>query len=199
MKPAADPVDRKELAKAIAAIDTAKELSSKHREELAALQGEINECNAEINNRQSLIDEFKSLSEGFNDNNPVNIVDVKKFVKMKFSARDAQDELEILYGIKSKLVEKYFKMEKSYSYHDAELERNAVSDCWRVLYTSFLSVFDAQALKELIVIGCASGLNHRMVTENVGLHEYIDHDLLRPFAAKYGIPIYGEINGEVNE
>lgn len=194
MKPATDPVDRKELSKALAAIDSAKELSSKHREELAALQGEINECNAEINNRQSLIDEFKSLSEGFNDNNPVNIVDVKKFVKMKFSARDAQDELEILYGIKSKLVEKYFKMEKSYSYHDAELERNAVSDCWRVLYTSFLSVFDAQALKELIVIGCASGMNQRMVTENVGLHEYIDHDLMRPIAKKYGIPIYGEVN-----
>ena len=185
MKPAADPVDRKELAKAIAAIDTAKELSSKHREELSAMQQQIDDYSTEITKLHSLVREFDV------GNDPLGIVDVKNFVRMKLQAKE---ELEILSGIKEKLEKNYRDSLRSYAYNDAESERNAVRDCWSVLYTSFLSVFDAQALKELIVIGCAAGMNQRMVTENVGLHEYIDHDLMRPIAKKYGIPIYGEVN-----
>ena len=185
MKPADDPVDRKELAKALAAIDTAKELSSKHREELSAMQQQIDDYSTEITRLHSLVREFDV------GNDPLGIVDVKNFVRMKLQAKE---ELEILSGIKEKLEKKYRDSERSYAYQDAESERNAVKDCWGVIYTSLLSVVDIQSVKELIVVGIAYGMNQKMVFENLGLHEYIDYDLIYPIAKKYGINVYGEVN-----
>jgi len=171
-------VDRDRLALALA--DHAKTVSDikSHRIELENLQGQIKTLNAEISSIQLLVRDFDLAT------NSISMDEIKDFANRKYRARL---ELETLIEVRDELKKRYPVMERDYSYLDSTSETDAKRFCWSVLYDGLLSAVDVEPIKQLIVVGVASGRHEKSVMNDLGLT--IDYQRLESLAKQFQIPV----------
>ena len=176
---AAALVDADRLNLAIADhSNTVSEIKS-HRSELANLQTQIKELDDEITKLGSQLKDFDL------NNHSIGIADIKSFAQQKLKT---QYEIESLAEVRDELKKKYPIMERDYSYLDSTSESEKRRACWNVLYNGLLKSIDTEALKQLIVVGVASGRSERMVMNDLNLNT-IEYERLDALIKQFGIPV----------
>lgn len=157
--------------------NTVSEIKS-HRAELVNLQTQIKELDDEITKLGTQLKDFDL------NNHSIGIADIKSFAQQKLKT---QYELESLAEVRDGLKKKYPTLERDYSMLDATSENEAKRACWRVLYDGLLKSIDTESLKQLIVVGVASGKHERNVIADLELG--IEYQRLEALAKQFQIPV----------
>lgn len=173
-----DLIDRDQLNLAIA--DHAKTVVdiAAHRTELANLQTQINELDSEITKLGIQLKDF-DLNKDM-----IGIADIKAYAQEKLRI---QFELEALAEVRDGLKKQYPVLERDYSRLDSMTESDEKRHCWAVLYDGLLKAIDTESLKQLIVVGVASGKHEKNVIADLGLS--IEYPRLEALAKQFKIPV----------
>lgn len=158
--------------------NTVSEIKS-HRAELVNLQNQIKELDDEITKLGSQLKDFDL------NNHSIGIADIKSFAQQKLKT---QYELESLAEVRDGLKKKYPIMERDYSYLDSTSESEKKRVCWGVLYDGLLKAIDTESLKQLVVVGVASGRSERSIMNDLNLTT-IEYERLDALVKQFNIPV----------
>lgn len=157
--------------------NTVSEVKS-HRVELENLQAQIKELDSEIAKLGLQLKDYDLNKDA------IGIAEIKSFAQQKLKT---QYELESLAEVRDGLKKKLPTLERDYSMMDATSENEAKRNCWRVLYDGLLKSIDTESLKQLIVVGVASGKHERNVIADLELG--IEYQRLEALAKQFNIPV----------
>ena len=157
--------------------NTVSEVKS-HRVELENLQTQIKELDSEITRL------FMQSRDSDLNSHSIGIADIKSFAQQKLKT---QYEIKALTEVRDGLKKKLPTLERDYSMLDATSENEAKRSCWRVLYDGLLKSIDTESLKQLIVVGVASGKHERNVIADLELG--IEYQRLEALAKQFNIPV----------
>ena len=176
MKESVVDLDRMNLAIADHAATVAG--IAAHRTELANLQTQIGELDSEITKLGIQLKDFDLNKDA------IGIADIKAYAQEKLRI---QYELEALAEVRDGLKKQYPVLERDYNLLDVITESDEKRHCWSVLYDGLLKAIDTESLKQLIVVGVASGRHERSVIADLGLS--IEYPRLEALAKQFRIPV----------
>lgn len=158
--------------------NTVSEIKS-HRAELVNLQNQIKELDDEITKLGTQLKDFDL------NNHSIGIAEIKSFAQQKLKT---QYELESLAEVRDGLKKKLPILERDYGYLDSTSESEKKRACWGVVYDGLLKAIDNESIKQLIIVGIASGRSERTVMSDLDLTT-IDYRRLESLTKQFGIPV----------
>lgn len=158
--------------------NTVSEIKS-HRAELVNLQNQIKELDDEITKLGTQLKDFDL------NNHSIGIAEIKSFAQQKLKT---QYELESLAEVRDGLKKKLPILERDYGYLDSTSESEKKRACWGVLYDGLLKAIDTESLKQLVVVGVASGRSERSIMNDLNLTT-IEYERLDALVKQFNIPV----------